>query len=383
MASVASRGGAAERPDGLEGGLTGLEASQPSQAVVLMPVNPGLLSVVDDLSRRTVALWSRVPASDLARDGPDAVICAPADPAAASEAVSALRAHWKDQLVPLVLLLPRLDETVAAAAYRQGVDFVWAAGESFPLLEARVESLLRLRTVVSLLMKSRDRAKGRVRDHEAWARFLIHDLRSPLAALAMGLDSLRATQAMAAEDVAFCDQLLFVARRASGLVSSLLDHERLTDGRLVPQRQPTDLAALAERVVAAFQPVALDRRVDLRVTIRSPREPVLADPALLERVLENLLGNALRCSPGKRPVDVEIERRDQWMCLEVLNHGAPIPVEMRERIFEPYMQLGSSGEAGSAGLGLAFCRAVLSAHGGEILATDRDDRVCFLVALPL
>ena len=82
-------------------------------------------------------------------------------------------------------------------------------------------------------------------------------------------------------------------------------------------------------------------------------------------------------------MDVELTTDNSLALVAVLNSGPRIPADLRETIFQPYVQADRpDGHRGGVGLGLAFCREVVSAHGGSVQATERDDRTCFVVRLP-
>jgi signal transduction histidine kinase len=315
--------------------------------------------------------------------GADLVLAAPVDPQACRWVLSEFRANWQRDLVPLVLILPQDDRGLALEAYERGTDYVAIAQDSSELLCARVRGLLHLRTMVRLLFESRNRAKDRLKQHEHWARFLVHDLRGPLSSLTLGLTSLKTAPGLSETDREFVAELREELGRLSALVGDLLDHERLQTGALVPQRRPDDLSALLEKVMRR----ARLRGAPLRVAVRlqQPGGPVFAevDRALVERVLENLLANAVTHAPPASQVDVELSCDATLATVVVLNSGPPIPPAMREAIFEPYVQVGPTDERrGGGGLGLAFCREVVTVHGGTIHATERDGRTCFVVRIP-
>ena len=102
---------------------------------------------------------------------------------------------------------------------------------------------------------------------------------------------------------------------------------------------------------------------------------VKGDPSRLERVLENLIDNALSFSPADGAVEVEITRHEDHVSLAVSDHGPGIPVHAREKIFDRFHSLRPEGEqfGSHSGLGLAIARTVAAAHDGTLTAHDRDD----------
>jgi two-component system sensor histidine kinase KdpD len=191
-----------------------------------------------------------------------------------------------------------------------------------------------------------------------------HDLRTPLAAAKAAVTSLRSA------DVAFDDadraELLATADesldRLTALVANLLDMSRLQAGVL--GLSPAELGL--EDVV----PRALDelgepgRRVGVELPDELPE--VRADPGLLERVLVNVIGNALRYSPPSRPPVIRGTVRGATVELRVIDHGPGIPPEQWERVFLAFQRLGDRDNHTGVGLGLALSRGLTEAMGGTL-----------------
>ncbi len=366
--------------------ITGYGAQVRAHGVLLAPWAPAAGDLVGALRTIPGCTWSEIDSAPPARIpvnlAADLVLAAPVSVDACRWVLTEFRANWQRELVPLVLILPEENLELALEAYERGTDYVATPQDSPSLLRARVRGLLHLRTVVRLLFESRKRAKDRLEQHERWARFLVHDLRGPLGSLTLGLTSLKTSQGLSSEDRDFVSQLREDLGRMSALVGDLLDHERLQTGALVPQRRPHDLNVLVEKVVQRARLRGAASRVQVR--FKPGRQPVFAnlDRALIERVLENLLSNAVIYSPGGQAVDVEVA--DHGLAtISVLNAGPRFPAAEREMIFQPYVQVGpAEGRRLGVGLGLAFCREAVAAHGGSIEATERDNRTCFVVRLP-
>ena len=194
-----------------------------------------------------------------------------------------------------------------------------------------------------------------------------HDLRTPLAGIKAAVSSLRQTD-MQLDEPDRGELLATIehsADRLDGIVTNLLDASRLQAGALVVHAQPV---ALDEVVGAALLAVAAPPgRVEVRVPDDLPL--VQADPGLLERVFVNLIDNAVRHG-GEGQVVVTAFAGAETAKVEVLDHGAGLPESERERIFEPFRQVGDQRTAGGIGLGLAVARGFVQAMGGA-LAADR------------
>src|SRR4051794_15134096 len=192
-----------------------------------------------------------------------------------------------------------------------------------------------------------------------------HDLRTPLAGIKAASSALRSrdlalTDADRAELVATIDES---ADRLTGLVDNLLDMSRLQAGAVSPACAPTDLPGVVERALAWLDPA--DRR---RVGLDWPDDPPspLADPGLLERVVANLVGNALQHAPAS-PVTITAAAVDGHVEVRVADSGPGVPESDRGRLFAPFQRLGDAPAGQGVGLGLAVARGLTEAMGGSVL----------------
>ena len=192
-----------------------------------------------------------------------------------------------------------------------------------------------------------------------------HDLRTPLASIKASVSSLRQTDVRwSPEDQA--DLLANIeqnADRLDALVGNLLDMSRLQTGSLAPF-----LRAIAVDEVAPVALRGLDDADQLRIVVPDDLPLVQADPGLLERVLANLFSNALRHSPPDLPPALLAREDGARVVLEVVDHGAGVPGDLKERIFEPFLRLDE--RSSGVGLGLAVAKGFAEAMGGTIIAVD-------------
>jgi two-component system sensor histidine kinase KdpD len=192
-----------------------------------------------------------------------------------------------------------------------------------------------------------------------------HDLRTPLASIKASVSSLRQTDVhWTEEDEA--DLLANIeqnADRLDALVGNLLDMSRLQTGSLAPF-----LRAIAVDEVAPVALRGLDGGDALQIVVPDDLPLVRADPGLLERVLANLFSNALRHSPPDSPPALLAREDGDRVVLEVVDHGAGVPGDLKERIFEPFLRLEERSPG--VGLGLAVAKGFAEAMGGTIAAVD-------------
>ncbi|NRQ37805.1 sensor histidine kinase KdpD [Nonomuraea sp. NN258] len=193
-----------------------------------------------------------------------------------------------------------------------------------------------------------------------------HDLRTPLASALAAVESLRGTDvdwtpADREELLATAEESLVKLNR---LVSNLLDMSRLQAGVLGVSLVPVAIEDVLPRAVDELGP--LRDRVDEDVRLDLPE--VMADPALLERVLVNLIANAVRYSPGQ--VRVGASAHGDRVEIRVVDRGPGIPVQAHEKVFMPFQRLGDRDNHTGVGLGLALSRGLTEAMGGTLSPED-------------
>ena len=195
-----------------------------------------------------------------------------------------------------------------------------------------------------------------------------HDLRAPLAAAKAAVSGLRAGDArLTTDDRA---DLLAAAEesldRLAHLAASLLDVSRLqAGGRAVFPRA----AHVGEIVAAALEALGPQPKPVL-ADIPSGLPEVMADPAIAERVIVNLAGNALRYSPAAAPPLLTARTAGNRVELRVVDHGPGIPAADWKRVFQPFCRLGALGDSTGVGLGLAVARGLAETMGGAVEPED-------------
>jgi two-component system, OmpR family, sensor histidine kinase KdpD len=195
-----------------------------------------------------------------------------------------------------------------------------------------------------------------------------HDLRSPLASAKASITSLRServhwTPAAQAELLATADESL---DRLTRLIENLLDMSRLEAGALGVSLGPVALDELVPLVLDALGASASPVRVKVPETLPEVR----ADAVLLERVLVNLLGNALRYSPPQTPPLLAASCHAGMMDIRVVDRGPGVPETQSDQLFAPFQRLGDRDNTTGVGLGLALSRGLTEAMGGTLAAED-------------
>ena len=195
-----------------------------------------------------------------------------------------------------------------------------------------------------------------------------HDLRAPLAAAKAAVSGLRADDArLTTDDRA---DLLAAAEesldRLAHLTASLLDVSRLQAGAQAVFPRPAHVGEIVAAALEALGP----RPEPVLADIPSGLPEIMADPAITERIIVNLAGNALRYSPAAAPPLLTASRAGNRVELRVIDHGPGIAAADHQRVFQPFCRLGAAAGSTSVGLGLAVARALAEMMGGTVEPHD-------------
>jgi signal transduction histidine kinase len=207
-----------------------------------------------------------------------------------------------------------------------------------------------------------------------------HDLRTPLAAI-LGLAVTLESQTDLASDTAhdLASRISMNARKLDRIVSDLLDLDRISRGILEPNLRATDLDELVRRVVSES-----DLPADHPVELDLEPATIEADGAKIERILENLLSNAVRHTPPGSKIWIHVGPEAGGALLVVEDDGPGVPLEHREDIFQPFGQgAGAPEHSPGVGIGLAVVSRFAELHGGRAWAEEREGGgASFKVFLP-
>jgi signal transduction histidine kinase len=202
------------------------------------------------------------------------------------------------------------------------------------------------------------------RELVAWAS---HDLRTPLASMQAMIEALEDGLA-APED--YLPTLRDQVRTLTTLVDDLFELARIDAGALTLELRQTALSEVVDSALRVLRPEAAARKVGLRAELAGEPHARVA-PDKIERVLFNLLTNALRHTPSDGSVAVRVERLDDELVVSVEDTGAGLDSEALGRMFERFWRADRARAGAGTGLGLAIARGLVEAHGGRIWAENR------------
>jgi PAS domain S-box-containing protein len=194
-----------------------------------------------------------------------------------------------------------------------------------------------------------------------------HELRTPLTTIS-GIAALLEIGGLDHEEDAYTDmigRLVANARRLNGLLEDLLDLDRLSRGITGARRHPTDLGVLIANTVAAIDANEHDVHVEITDVVAS------VDSAQTERIVENLVANAVKHTPAGTDIWVRAEQRSDGIEIVVEDAGPGVLPEIRDTLFEPFVK-DTRGYVPGTGIGLALVYRFAEAHGGRVWVDDRE-----------
>lgn len=267
----------------------------------------------------------------------------------------------------------------AAVKVRQGRD----RDVEVPRLPERHDDIGILARAVSDMTSA---LRQRIDAVESFAADVAHEIKNPLASLRSAIESLPRV-----EDPELRRKLTEIAthdvRRIDRLVTEISDASRIDAEMSRATRERVDMAGLVKAIIGSREDRAenADRRIQLAV--RGGAAMVSGVAPRLERVIENLLDNAVSFSPPDAPIEVTLERSASHVVLTVCDQGPGIPEDAREKVFERFHSVRPASEdfGNHSGLGLAIARAIAEAHDGALTAHSRPDGkpgACLRLELP-
>lgn len=221
---------------------------------------------------------------------------------------------------------------------------------------------------------------------ETFGADVAHEIKNPFASLRSAVESL-----VKVEDPALRAQLIEVAahdvRRIDRLVTEIAEASRIDAELSRAKFETIDLAVLIENVVRAREDRGLNARCTVRVEHSGGSTVIRGVPLRIERVIDNLLDNAVSFSPTEGAIVVEVEREGDLVRARVCDEGPGIPEVEREKVFRRFHSVRpeTEGFGNHSGLGLAIGRTIAEAHDGSLTVTDRPDGqpgACLVIELP-
>jgi signal transduction histidine kinase len=203
---------------------------------------------------------------------------------------------------------------------------------------------------------------------QSFISMVSHELRTPLTSIVGYLEILREGEGgeLTEDQAHFLEVMDRNATRLQKLVDDILTISRADSDRLKLDLGPVDVAQLVRRAVESAGPVARDKGLELAARPEDELPEVSGDRRLLAQLLDNLVSNAVKYTPGGGSVTVGAARDGEGVAVEVVDTGTGIPEDEIPRLFDRFFRASTAGDAPGTGLGLPIAKAIVEAHGGAM-----------------
>ena len=358
------------------------------------PADAPLILVADDVSANVELLFDQLHVLGFraiaASDGPSALAaCFEARPAlcildvsmpagdlgvddrsTGFEVCRRIKRDPRTKSIPVIFVTALNDTTDRVKAIEAGGDDFLTKPHNRLVLGARVRSLLKLKAATDALEESLRKLREVEKMRDDLMKMIVHDLKTPLTSVLATLEMLHdgdfgtvtdAQRKAMGDAEAKAEDLL-------ALIGDLLEVSRMEEATVSLDLQPVAPAALLEEVAHEWAIRFQQEQATVAVEVADDAPVFEADKALLKRVLGNLVQNALTHSASAVRIQLSAKRDDDGVLFSVSDNGPGIPPEYHEVIFRKFERVKTPNipRTRSSGLGLAFCKLVVDAHGGRI-----------------
>ncbi|MBI5137950.1 MAG: response regulator [Nitrospirae bacterium] len=286
---------------------------------------------------------------------------------------------------PIILFTGQGDETLAVAALQLGARDYLVKGRVTPkALQRAIGNAIEKHTMERALAAHRAELEQANRelarknaDIQGFHHTVSHELKTPLTVAREFADILIEGLAgpLGAEQAEYLGIIRASCDHMATMINDLLDSSRIENGKLALHREPVDAAELVSGAVRAMGPAARERGIALACDCSGGLPALHADPARLNQVLANLIGNALKFTPpgGAVRVSVAPDPDGAFLRIAVSDNGVGIRADKLDAIFQRFYQVDDrrDQEKGGLGLGLSICKGIVDLHGGHIQVTSR------------
>ncbi|MEH2136367.1 hybrid sensor histidine kinase/response regulator [Nostoc sp.] len=273
--------------------------------------------------------------------------------------------NWKH--IPIVMVTALNAKEDLARCLEAGADDFLSKPVSAVELRARIGSMLRIK-------QQYDALKASLQVRSDMANMIVHDLRNPLSSILLSCEMLERAK-LPEQYQTRINRIKIAEQQLRSLTESLLLMAKLESGKMILNLEEIELSRLVNTCITDMQAIAGQKMIQMIPDLPEIERPICADKLVMRRVLDNLLLNAIKFSPSKSQVTVQINYLDDLITqIRVIDMGVGIADELKQRVFEKY-EIGTLMEdIHQVGLGLAFCQMAIKAHGGRISVEDNQPK---------
>ncbi len=283
------------------------------------------------------------------------------------EVCQRLKAEERWRHIPIILITALDDKKDVSNGLDAGADDFLHKPVNGLELRARVRSMVRLKMQFDALQAT-------LNLREDMTAMIVHDLRSPLTSI-LGMSELLLYlhNNLSPKQQNYLNTIHSEANRLNSFLNDMLLLTKLEHEQLILNRSTTSINQFMLNIQKRYQPIATSKRLKLVTDLLPTDHHVSLDINLMERVLDNLISNALKFSPKGSIITLKIDssKHSSQLWLQVLDEGPGVPPEHQASIFDRFSIVDLKNKnVSQIGLGLAFCKLVSEAHGGHIFVTN-------------
>lgn len=293
------------------------------------------------------------------------------------EVCSRIKANPQWQSIPIIMVTALTEKEDLALCLSAGADDFLSKPVNGLELRARVHSMLRIK-------QQYDNLQTLLKLREDLVKMLVHDLRNPLAGILLGLEMLTYPKLSPEAKQEKIVKIKLSGQKLSGLIDDLLLMARIESGKIALNLSPVDLGNMLRKLVKDFEFNASQKKIEIITQIPDFDGTIKIDQAMFQRVLDNLLSNSIKFSPQESQIIVSAEHLPEGGTkIKIADYGQGVPDNLKQCIFEKY-EIGTLMQGVSQiGLGLAFCKMIVEAHGGTIIVENNQPQgAIFEITLP-
>jgi two-component system sensor histidine kinase/response regulator len=288
-----------------------------------------------------------------------------------------IKAHETWRHIPVVMVTALNAKEDLARCLDAGADDFISKPITGIELRARVRSMLRIKQQYDALVAT-------LQLREDLSDSIVHDLRNPITSITLAVDILSNTP-LDSKQTRKVEQIERSAKQLRSLTDQFLIIAKADTGKMTLERCLVQLTDLAAEAIADFEAIAQHKQIKIHLNAASTVE-LSVDTDLLRRVFENLLANAIKFSPARSEIVVAIESEkssDGMTEIAISDQGKGVSPALQQAIFERYEIGQIMPGVQQTGLGLAFCKLAVEAHGGRIWASNNSPQgAVFTIQLP-
>ena len=266
--------------------------------------------------------------------------------------------------IPVIMVTALSSKDDLSKCLEAGADDFISKPVSGVELRARVRSMLRIK-------QQYDRIKMLLEAREDMVNMMVHDLRNPLAGILFSTAVLKESKLSIEKQQKKIEQIERGGNQLQLMIDSLLLMAKLESGKMMLNYKAVDLCELCTAAIADFELLADQKKITIVPNLPAPGGHVFVDALIFRRVMDNLLSNAIKFSPSPSQIKLQAQYLEQGGAkVQVIDLGSGVSEKTRQILFQKY-EIGTIREGvNQIGLGLAFCKMAVEAHGGRIFLED-------------